>query len=257
MTPIRRLALSLTSLLALLAVWMVVPSLAWAQAVAPSAPSPTDPLMVTAVLVAISGALAFLRSVAPSESWAHTKAGAMALVAAGAVLTAIYGTVQAHGLDGHAVLLGALGAVSSLFAVTNPSAKAIAKGAALVLPALLALGVSGCAGAQMTAAQKAQYTQEFSDCCKVQGENAAGGIGAQVLSILNQDAAGVTEEQVLQQLEGIGVQTGAAGVQLVVSCAVQAWMAVHPAAPGQPVTSTMAAARRYRLKHLARGAVSQ
>src|SRR5277367_3940953 len=122
---------------------LLVPTLALAQTIAPA---PTIPLTTTAVLVAISVAMAALRSFAPSESWAHTKWGTLAVTALGGVLSALYASIQASGLDSHAMLFAVLGAVGSLVAAVNPSALrgALIKSASASALILFALTLSAC-----------------------------------------------------------------------------------------------------------------
>lgn len=229
----------MTRLFALLTL-LFLPALAFAQSVAPT-PAATDPLVITTVLVAISGLMAFLRSVAPNESWAHTKVGAVILAGLGAALAAVYGAVQSHGLDGRAALIAALGAIGTLVGVANPSAKAIAKGAALVLPLLLVLGGCGHISPNVK-----QYDAALTACLASNGVSALPSLETQVLQIL--EAGGSSASQIETSIESVAIAAGGDAAVLVANCAVQAWLDQHPALPANVITPSQGAARIFLAK---------
>lgn len=126
--------------------------------------------------------------------------------------------------------------------------------AAGFLPFLLAGGllVSGCAHGPIpppvTPISTQQYQAAFGACMAAAGISDATGIGEKVLQIL--ETPGLTQTQITNQIEALGI--GAAGdlVKHTAICAVQAWSAVHPVAAGTKPTAAQGAVRVFQARHM-------
>lgn len=153
MTRILRLPLLLPALfLALVAVWTAVPSVAYAQDVAVSAPAPVN---LTKLVLLLCAAVPFLvRTLTSNEKWPHTAWGAAALAFVSSLGATLYSYLQTHTFSlaalemaGYGAALGLLGAANGSN-IGNAAATLAARGrkvaVALLLLPVFTVAACGC-----------------------------------------------------------------------------------------------------------------
>ena len=129
---------------------LLLPALACADAVVTSAPVPTT-TGASLVLLACAAVSYGLRRISPQGAFFHTQLGTVSLAVIGALIGAVSGVVQEHGLDWRAIAQAGIATLVALFATSNPSVPVGAKppmrtvGAYLIPLMLFGALVPGCA----------------------------------------------------------------------------------------------------------------
>lgn len=208
-------------------------------------------VVVTALAI---GAWA-LRAFTADTSFAHTKNGALVIALVCAVATAVSEVIRTKGLHLSAILPAIMGAVAPLLAMSNPTnvaeARAEAKNqgsgtgsggtqAAMFLALLsVFMAVPGCA--------HSTFGTNFGSCMAGRGIKEGSAVAKDIEGrVIDSLAQGKVPDDVVTQLEGIGVGIAAQGGTDLVSCLVSAWLsqtgkALNPAG--------VEGGRKYLAKH--------
>lgn len=104
--------------------------------------------------------------------------------------------------------------------------------------------LQGCA--TMRPIDQKQYAINFGACMEQKGINDATNVGGQIFQIL--ETPGLTQAQITQRIEGLGIPVAGQAVEDCAICAVQAWQSLNPIT-GQVLTPAQAAARVFVAKH--------
>lgn len=245
-----------------------------------SAPSFANPLPLPAgwaglalVLLTISSWL--VRKVA-SRPFFHTTAGAALMGALTAVIPSVIQAVQSHGLQLISIETAILGAVLSFVASDNASNSPAVQAAiveeksaavddkatipvnkiGMLLPFIgiaFALSLTACpahtgssTGSAIDGGSGSVYTAAFEACLTADGIKLGLSDGSSVLNILD---SGENESQIINSLEGLGIDTGSSIVQDLAACAISSWMGMHPVGSAVKPTPAQAAVRVYLARH--------
>lgn len=213
-------------------------ALALAQGPIPSPAPAVNPLGTFAfwapIVVTLLGLIGNqVRNWTPSTGFFHTALGHSVLMAIGAILGAICGKLSAGQYGWQALGLAAIGALAQfLGALKTTSSDAVIQIAtrttkAVLLPiAFFGLVSSSCAH---TSPSVKQWGASFGSCMEQAGITDASGLGPKITAIL--EMSGLTKEQLIQNVESLGISTGGTVAEQVAVCAFYAFQSSSPAAP--------------------------
>lgn len=115
----------------------------------------------------------------------------------------------------------------------------------------LALSLSACAHGPtpppVTPISTQQYDAAFGSCMAAAGISDVTGIGTKILQIL--ETPGLTQAQITQRIEALGIPAAGQAIEHVAICAVEAWSVVHPVTSTSKPTAGQGAVRVFQARH--------
>lgn len=242
-----------------------------------TAPSMSNPLPLPAgwaglALVLLTIASWGVRKIS-GRAFFHTTAGAALMGTLTAVIPSLIQAIQSHGLQLISIETAILGAVLSFVAsdnasnspavqaaiveektVTSEQTVPVSKvgllfpfvGIAFVMSLAACPAHTGTPTGGIVDGGSSTYTAAFEACLTADGVQLGLSDGSSVINILD---AGGTEAQIVNALEGLGIDAGSSIVMDIGACALSSWMSVHPVGASVKPTPAQAAVRVYLARH--------
>ena len=115
----------------------------------------------------------------------------------------------------------------------------------------MVVAASGCAHPTpppVNPTQLKQWDANFGSCMESKGISDVTGLGTKIFAILQ--TPGLTQQQIIQQIEALGIPTAIGGGEAVAVCALLAFQSTLPVAPNAPPTPAQAAVRVLLARHM-------